>query len=75
MGISIIYNNNKKNNNFINSNEIHKTCTLPTFSKSYLRQAVWGRYMHELIHLKTTLQVKFKTLQHQGKEVNTIIII
>ena len=57
MGISIIYINY---NNFINSNEIHKTCTLPTFSKSYLRQAVWGLYIRELIHLKTTLQGKFK---------------
>ena len=27
---------------------------LLTFIKSYLRQAVWGRYIRELIHFKTT---------------------
>ena len=27
--------------------------TLPTFSKSFSRQTVWGRYIHELIHFKT----------------------
>ena len=49
---------------------IHKTYTLftrlggggllLTFIKSCLRQAVWGRYIRELIHFKTTLQGKFK---------------
>ena len=73
MGISIIYNNN--NNNFINNNEIHKTCTLPTFSKSYLRQAVWGRYIRELIHLKTTLQGKFKIFTISRKRGKHNIII
>ena len=26
--------------------------TLPTFSKRFSRQTVWGRYIHELIHLR-----------------------
>ena len=51
---------------FIKSDEIHKTYTPPTFSKSYLRQAVWGSKIRELIHLRD--------LRHQGKEVNRIII-
>ena len=55
---------------------IHKTYTLFTrwrggllLIKSYLRQAVWGRYIRELIHFKTTLQGKFKRFTTEGKEV------
>lgn len=40
-------------NNFINSQEIHNTNTLATFSKTYERQAVCGCYVHELIHRRT----------------------
>ena len=60
MGIS-----NNNNNNFINSNEIHKT---------------YARYVRELIHdhtciLRQHYKVNLRDLQHQlGKEVNTIII-
>ena len=39
--------------NFINSNGIHNTYTLPTFIKRFSRQAEWGRYIHELRHFKT----------------------
>ena len=58
----------------MNSKDIHKTNTLPSFSKSYQRQAAWGRYIHELLHYKTFNKENKRDLQHQGQEITTILI-
>ena len=41
-----LYNVNNRDD-FIKSNEIHKAFTLPRITSSYLRQAVWERYIRE----------------------------
>ena len=49
--------------------------TLPTFSKSFSRQTVWGRYIHELIHFETFYEENNRDLQDLELILQFLIIL
>lgn len=70
MGIS-----NNNNNNFINSNEIHKTYALSTFEAGSMGTLSTWTDTWPYMHFKTTLQGKFKgftTSRKRGKHNNNM---